>query len=797
MDNKKIVDSMTNEQLAKFARGKGFWHLQNDDAFNFKTFKMSDGPHGLRTEKDNYSDIKDKVYKSVCFPSMSLAACSFDKTLINEFGSVLAEEAKHLGVHVILGPAVNVKRDPKCGRNFEYISEDPFVIGELATAYINGVQNKGIGTSIKHFACNNSETDRMSINTVVDERALREIYLRGFEVAIKKSQPWTVMASYNRVNGPYATESCHLLTEILRDEWGFQGFVESDWTAVNDINAAILAGMDLEMPEAGGAFYQDSLNGINSDENIKNAYKKAVERQLNIRDKALVLNPDFKFDYKKDHDFARKIACESIVLLKNEENILPLSKDEKILFVGALADKPRYQGGGSSNINPFKVTKMSEIIKENSNIEIIDGYKLDKDEINEHLINEIKEKAPKFDKIVCFMGFNLDQESEGFDKKDIKFYQNQLHVIDVLKELNKNIIVVLENGSVIEIPFASDVKAIIETYLGGEAINESIYDILFGNVNPSGKLNETFAHKYEDYPSSSNFPGDHYNIMYKESIFVGYRYFDTFKKDVLFPFGYGLSYTKFDFSDLELVQNDDHVIVSFKVTNIGDREGKEVAQVYIKNAAEPQYFIENKGLKGFEKINLKPGESKKISIKIDFNTLKIFNIETNKFELLNGKYIVYVGNSSIDERLQSEFHISNGTTNKYYYENIENLLNGNIDKITDDEFKELFIDKKLPLHLRSSVGYDINTTLQRAIDEGSKGAKKFINFVSMIPMLKKDPMLLTFLRTSTIRQIYLGTNGKLSKKDVQTLIDLINDVHININFIKVLWSLRKLAGQKF
>ena len=368
MDYKKIVDSMTNEQLAKFARGKGFWHLQNDDAFNFKTFKMSDGPHGLRTEKDNYSDIKDKVYKSVCFPSMSLAACSFDKTLISEFGSVLAEEAKHLGVHVILGPAVNVKRDPKCGRNFEYISEDPFVIGELATAYINGVQNKGIGTSIKHFACNNSETDRMSINTVVDERALREIYLRGFEVAIKKSQPWTVMASYNRVNGPYATESYHLLTEILRDEWDFQGGVESDWTAVNDINAAILAGMDLEMPEAGGAFYQDSLNGINSDENIKNAYKKAVERQLNIRDKALVLNPDFKFDYKKDHDFARKIACESIVLLKNEENILPLSKDEKILFVGALADKPRYQGGGSSNINPFKVTKMSEIIKENSNI---------------------------------------------------------------------------------------------------------------------------------------------------------------------------------------------------------------------------------------------------------------------------------------------------------------------------------------------------------------------------------------------------------------------------------------------
>ena len=798
MDIKKILDSLTNEQLATYIRGVGFWNLFSNSELGVKKIKMSDGPHGLRTEpdkKDNEKIFFAKPYKSVCFPSLSLASCSFDKDLIYQFGQTLAEEAKHLGVHILLGPAVNIKRDPKCGRNFEYISEDPYVVGELATSYILGVQSKGVGTSIKHFACNNCETDRMVINSVVDEKALREIYLFGFEKAIKNSQPYTVMASYNKLNGFYTTENYHLLTEILRDEWGFEGFVVSDWTAVDDINAAVLAGMDLEMPEAGGIHYLDSFKGIKSDKKIKAAYKLAIERQLRIIDKSLDLNPDYVFDYEKDHSLAKKIADESIVLLKNDDDILPLKKDERVLFVGALADDPRYQGGGSSNINPFKVTKMSDIVKNNPNIEIVKGYSTKEDVDDQKLLNEVVEKAKNVDKVVCFLGFNVTQESEGFDKENLKLFNNQIKIIEVLQGICKNIVVVLENGSIVELPFINDVKAILETYLGGEAINESIYDILYGKVNPSGRLNETFARKYEDYPSSCNFPGDKVNVFYKESIFVGYRYFDSFKKDVVFPFGYGLSYTKFNYSNLKIQSNENLIKVTVDVTNEGDVCGKEVVQIYVKNAAKPQYFSENKSLKAFKKVEVEAGKKVTIDFEIPSNDLRIFDLKSNRWELLNGKYKIFVSKHSFDENLFGTFEINNGVDDVYEYnvKDLPNLLKGDIRSVSNEEFKELFVDKALPISNRNLDIFDINSSFNDAINKGSKGAAKVINFLSKLKMFKKDPTLLMYLKTSSIRQIYCGANGKLKRNNMNVFIDLLNDKHINLNFIKLLLLLAKLA----
>lgn len=796
MDIKKIIDSLTDEQLASYIRGADSWHLFSNEELGVKKIKMSDGPHGMRTEPDSKTSLLDmSVYKSVCFPSLSLASCSFDRELIGLMGKTLAEEAKELGVNIILGPAVNIKRDPKCGRNFEYISEDPYVVGELATHYINGVQNEGIGTSIKHFACNNCETDRMVINSVVDEKALREIYLRGFETAIKNAQPQTVMASYNKVNGFYATENRHLLTEILKDEWGFKGFVVSDWTAVDNINNAVLAGMDLEMPDCKGATYKKALEGIKSSPEIKEAYKRAIARQLSVIDKSIDLNPTYTFDYEKHHQIAKKIADESIVLLKNDENILPLKENEKILFVGPLCEKPRYQGGGSSNINPFKVTSMSEIISDNLNISYLEGYRTDTSEDSEELLNQIKENAANFDKIVCFLGFNVSQESEGFDKKDLKFYENQINLINLIYDLNKNIVVVLENGSVIEIPFINKIKGLVETYLGGEAINESIYDILFGKVNPSGKLNETFAYRYEDYPSSTNFPGDAINTLYKESIFVGYRYFDTFKKPVLFPFGYGLSYTQFEFSNLRIDTNEDSVVVNLNVKNIGGVFGKEVVQIYIKNPAKPQYFSENKALKGFEKVSLHPSETKQITIKIPFETLKVFDLKSNKFKLFNGRYKLFVGNSSMDERIFASFEINSGDNDYFEYKNIEHFSNGEFDVVSNEEFSELFLDKKLPLAERDMSSFDINCSFEYAKNHGSKGAKMVIDLIESIGkrFVKKgfNPDMLVFVKTSSIRQLYMGSGGVLSPKNINNMLKILNDVHPRINLIKTLFALMK------
>ena len=795
MNPKEKVLKMTDEQLAKYIRGDGFWHLFSNEELGIKKIKVSDGPHGLRTEPDKKKDkaFFATTYKAVCFPCMSLAACSFDTELINKLGKTLANEAKHLGVHVLLGPAVNIKRDPKCGRNFEYISEDPFVVGELATSYINGVQSEGIGTSIKHFACNNCETDRMIINSVVDERALREIYLYGFEKAIKNSKPYTIMASYNKLNGFFTTESHYLLTEILRDEWNYDGVVVSDWTAIDNINAAVLAGMDLEMPESCGVHFEDSLNGIKNDENIKKAYQTSIERQIKLIDKCIDLNPDFVFDYQTDHNFAKQIADESIILLKNEDNVLPLKENEKVLFVGELAETPRYQGGGSSNINPFKVTKMSELIKNNSNILYAKGYETTTDKINENLEKEVIDKASNVDKVVCFLGFNVMQESEGFDKENLKLFNNQLHLIEVLQQICKNIVIVLENGSVVELPFINNVKGILETYLGGEAINESIYDVLYGKVNPSGRLNETFAKKYEDYPSSSNFPGDKVNVFYKESIFVGYRYFDTFKKEVNYPFGFGLSYSNFEYSNLNVKATDKSLKVTLKVTNTSDFLGKEVVQIYVKNAAKVNYFIENKTLKAFKKVEIKPHSTKEVELEISYDDLRIFDIKSRKFVLLNGEYVVYASKHSMDENLFTKISITKGKQEVYEYQNIPSYFKGDFTSISNEEFENLFIDKKLPVAYRDLSKCDINSSFQEAIDKGSKAAKRVVGFLSLLPMFRKDPMLLSYFRTSSIRQIYCGGDGKLKKKDLDVFIAILNDKHRILNFIKLIFVLAKMA----
>lgn len=781
MDKNKIIQNLSLEKKAEYSRGVGNWHLFSDEKLGVKKVKMSDGPHGLRTERDKQKkSFFGKTYQSICYPSASLSASSFDRDLIYELGEVLASECKEYGVHILLGPAINIKRNPLCGRNFEYVSEDPYVVGEFATAIINGIQKHGIGTSIKHFAVNSQETERLCVNAVVDERALRDIYLRGFKKAIINSKPYTIMAAYNRVNGHYACSNQHLLKEILRDEWGYEGMVESDWCAVNDINDSIRAGLDLEMPESGKVNYKKALEGLKNDPTLVKEYDRAILNQLNLIDKCLDLNPTFKFDYEAHHAFAKKVADESIVLLKNENNILPLSKDEKILFVGGLAEDPRYQGGGSSNIVPFKVTKMSELIKDNPNVTITKGYEINEEKPVEELLSEALKLAKTSDKVVCFLGFNAKQESEGYDKKDMKLYHSQIDLIEKMYEVNKNIIVVLENGSVIELPFIDKVSGLVEAFLGGEAINESIYDVLYGNVNPSGKLNETFIHKYEDTPSYNNFPGTRDNVLYKESIFVGYRYFDTFNKDVLFPFGYGLSYSTFEMTDIKVSQ-EDTIKVNLNIKNTSSVKGKEVVQVYVKKPAKPGLFMPSKELVGFSKVALEPNETKNITIEILKEDLTYFDIYENRDVLLNGEYILYVGNSSKDNRLVSKFDITGEKECTSDYSAAKGYFKDDVNNISDEDFNQLFISKKAPLVESKDGLYDINVSFGYAADHGSVGAKKLLNKVSKFPFIRSNEWLFNMFRTTIIRQLYMGSNGKLKDKHVKAMIELCNDINIKKN----------------
>ena len=660
MNIKKILEELTLEEKASLCSGADFWHTKAIERLAIPQIMVSDGPHGLRKNAEDSANPQEAI-KAVCFPSATALACSFDRNLLNSMGKALGEECQAEKISVILGPGCNIKRSPLCGRNFEYFSEDPYLATEMAAAQIKGVQSKGVGTSLKHFAANNQETRRMTINERIDERTLREIYLAAFEGAVKQASPWTIMCSYNRINGYHSAQNKWLLTEVLRNDWGYDGLVMSDWGAVDDRVAGIKAGLDLEMPASFGKNDKLIVDAVNSGKLSMKALDKCVERVLKLVDKAEESRTPTEWDMESHHELAAKIAEQCAVLLKNDDAILPLCKEDKICFIGEFADKPRYQGGGSSHINSFKVTSALDAVKEFCKVEYAQGYITSEDKTDPKLLEQAVECAKYNDKVVIFAGLPDSFESEGFDRSHMRMPECQLELIREISKVNKNIVVVLHNGAPVELPFFDDIKGLLEVYLGGQAIGKATCDLLFGKAVPSGKLAESWCMKLEDNPSYLNFPGVGDEISYSEGIFVGYRYYDKKKMDVRFPFGYGLSYTQFEYSDLVISENeikdDQTLTVSCNITNTGKMAGMEVVQLYVGDK-ESSVVRPVKELKGFEKVSLKPGETKKVFFSLDKRAFAYYETAINDWFVEYGEFEIMIGSSSRDIRLSGSVYVN-------------------------------------------------------------------------------------------------------------------------------------------
>ncbi len=670
---KNLILQMTLEEKAGLCSGLDFWHTKGIERLGIPSEMVSDGPHGLR-KQDQAADhlgINDSI-QAVCFPAGCATASSFDRDLARKLGETLGEECQAENISTILGPAMNIKRSPLCGRNFEYYSEDPLVSTEIAGALVHGVQSKHVGTSPKHFMANNQEYHRMTSSSEMDERTMREIYLASFEGMVKKEKPWTIMNSYNKLNGTYLCENKEMLTDVLRKEWGFDGYVMTDWGAMNERVEALKAGCNLEMPSCGGTTDAEIVKAVQNGELDEAVLDQRLEEFLNIifryeenRDQKAV------FQLERDHGIARQVEEECIVLLKNEEAILPLSPDKKAVFIGKYAKAPRYQGGGSSHINSFKVesamdaVKFCEKVKE-ENIVFAQGYDDAEDLTDEALLAEAVEAAKNAEIAVIFAGLPDNFESEGYDRKHMRMPDCQNRLIEAVAEVQSNTVVVLHNGSPVEMPWIGKVKAVLEAYLGGQAVGGAVVNVLYGNANPSGHLAETFPLRLQDTPCYLNYGGEHDKSVYSEGVFVGYRYYASKDMEVLFPFGHGLSYTTFAYSNLsvgkEKMTESETLTVTVDVTNTGEIAGKEVAQLYV--APKGGTIIRPvRELKAFEKINLAPGETKKVQFTLDRRAFVYWSTQIHDWHVENGEYKIQIGRNAQDIVLshsvtvESEVHI--------------------------------------------------------------------------------------------------------------------------------------------
>ena len=668
---KELVANMTLEEKAGMCSGMDFWHTKPVERLGIPSIMVSDGPHGLRKQDDKADHLGvNESIKAVCFPTACATAASFNRELLTSLGETIGNECQAEQVSTILGPGANIKRSPIGGRNFEYFSEDPLVATELAGAFIHGVQSKNIGTSLKHFLANNQETRRMSCSSNIDERTLREIYLAAFEGAVIKEKPWTVMNSYNCVNGVHTSQSKKFLTDILRDEWGFDGFVVSDWGAVDSRPEDLAAGLDLEMPSSNGENDKLIVEAVKNGALDEKELDQAVERILSIiyryednKDTSAV------FDRDADHEKARKMAEETIVLLKND-GILPLQESMKVAFIGKYAAKPRYQGGGSSHINSHKVTSAVDAAAGNPNVVYAQGFDDAADVVDEAMLAEAVDVAKNAEVAVIFAGLPDAFESEGFDREHMRMPACQNELISRICEVQEQVIVVLHNGSPVEMPWISKVKGVVEAYLGGQAVGGAEYDILFGKVNPSAKLAETFPLRLEDNPSYLFFPGEGDVVNYQEGIFVGYRYYDKKNMEVLFPFGYGLSYTTYAYSNLQLdkkhMKDTETLTVSVDVTNTGSMAGKEIIQVYVADQ-ESSVIRPKKELREFAKVFLQPGETKTVTFTLGKRSFAYYNTEISNWFVESGNFDIMIGASSRDIRLQDTVWVEGTTKLKKIY----------------------------------------------------------------------------------------------------------------------------------
>lgn len=649
MSDYPSVNDLTVEEKAALTSGTNPWSLGKAESKGLPNYTITDGPHGLRKARDTESmDVEENV-PATCFPPAAGLSSSWNPELIDRVGQAMGEECIQEKVAVILGPGVNIKRNPLGGRCFEYWSEDPYLAGHEAVGIVTGVQSKGVGTSVKHFAANNQEFDRLRISATISQRALREIYLPAFEYIVKTAQPWTIMCSYNKINGVHSSQNHWLLTDVLRDEWGFKGIVMSDWGACHDRVASLNAGLNLEMPPSNtdDQVVKAALDGRITPKQL-DAMAQGMIDLVNKARPAMSMD-GYRYDVDAHNEVARQAAVESMVLLKNDDAILPVAKDARIAVIGEFARTPRYQGAGSSLINPTKLTSFLDALEaEGIDADFAPGFTLDGAEQDPALTDQAVAAAEQADTVLLFLGLPAEYESEGFDRDTLDIPAKQIDVLNAVAAANKNVVVILSNGSVVSMPWQGNAKAVLETWLLGQAGGAALADVIFGKVSPSGKLAQTIIDNIQDDPSMVNWPGEEGHVDYGEGVFVGYRYYDTFHKPVTYPFGYGLSYATFEVGDVAAEKTGPQAVrVTATVTNTSRVAGAETVQVYV---APPKAKVARPvhELKGFAKVALEPGESKTVEIDLDERAFAYWSETFDDWHVEAGEYGIEAGTSSRD-----------------------------------------------------------------------------------------------------------------------------------------------------
>ena len=775
----EMIQKMTLEEKAAFLSGKGEWQTWDFERLGIPSMYCSDGPHGIRKQAGAGDHLGlNPSLPATCFPTAATMANSWDPELGEEIGKALGEEAEVQDVHVVLGPGLNIKRSPLCGRNFEYFSEDPYLAGKMAAGYVRGIQSKGRYACPKHFAVNSQELRRMAMNAVLDERTLREIYLTGFEIAVKEGGAKAIMTSYNQVNGTYSNENTHLLKDILRDEWGYDGIVITDWGGSNDHIKGVAAGSDLEMPTPGMDSARQIVKAVQEGRLSEEAVDACVDRLLEAvltltKEGAEGERKPEAFDTEAHHALARKAASESAVLLKNQDSILPLKPGTRVALIGDFAFEPRYQGAGSSMVNATKLDKMSELIKEYdlTVVGMARGY-MRTGETDTVMEKEAVDLAQSADVVLYCFGLDELSESEGVDRTHMRIPQNQISLLEAVARVNENVVGVLSAGAAVEMPWQTSLKALLHGYLYGQAGAGAMLDILTGKVNPSGRLNETYPVRYEDTPAFKYFPSEERNSEYREGLYVGYRYYDTAKVRVLYPFGFGLSYTEFKYSDLTVDQDG----AEFTLTNTGDIDGAEAAQLYV-GMKDARVFRPEKELKGFQKVFLRAGESRKVRIPFDDKTFRYWNVRTNRWEVEGGTYTIMIGASCLDIRLSTEADVEGTTETWPYYTNrMPSYYSGLISQVEDKEFEEL-LGTPIP-YGKWSGDLTVNDAICQMYYAKSPIArfayKKLTQMKKKSEEAGKPDLNVLFIYNMPFRAIAKMTGGMVSMEMVEGIVTMVN-----------------------
>lgn len=769
MTVEEYIKKMTLEEKAALLQGETAWTTRPIPRLLLPPMFLSDGPHGLRKQAGSADHLGiNNSFPATCFPTAATMANSWDPALGEELGKALGEEAQAQGVQVVLGPGLNIKRSPLCGRNFEYFSEDPYLSGKMAAGYIRGIQSQGVAACPKHFAANSQERQRMCVDSVVDERTLREIYLTGFEIAVKEGGAKAIMSSYNPVNGTYANENPRLLKDILRKEWGFEGFVVSDWGACNDPAAGIAAGSALNMPNPGfdnAAVLCDAVrSGKISEPDLDDRLRELLPVILATAESAT----GAAFSAEEHHALARKCAAESIVLLEND-GILPLNANARLAIVGDFAKNPRYQGAGSSLVNPTKLDDLLTALKEHCpNVTFAQGYCRGKPETDRGLIREAVDAAKNADVVLLCVGLDELSECEGQDRAHMELPAAQQALIKAVSRANENVVLVLSGGAPFVLPSQDTYRAAIHGYLGGQAGAGAMADTLLGLINPSGHLAESWPEQLEDTTSHNYYPGTQRTAEYREGLYVGYRYYDTAGIPVRYPFGHGLSYTAFAYSDLQT----DGKTVSFTLTNTGKADGAEVAQVYI-SCRTGKVFRPKKELKGFQKVFLKAGESRRVTIRLDDKAFRYFNTAANRWEMETAHYVVSVASSVSDVRLSATVRLI-GTQATAPAMSLPSYESGDVRSVSDEEFSAL-LGHPIP-EAQWSGEIRINDPLYRFRDARSAVARWIYRFLNrkLEKQTDKPDMTYLFILNMPIRAMAQMTNGAISRAMTEDIVYMVN-----------------------